>query len=226
MKAVICSEDEMTVTCVRKLMDSYMDRIAADSEICAFDADEPFLSTLKEGMYDLIFLDITMEHTDALELGIRIRQQGISSFFIYIAEESISPEGLFDTEPIALLKKPIDSDAFDRALNRIFHKVSGEQYFKFQMNYKTTRVKLKNIVFFESRGRKIRITLSNEEVMEFYGKLDDVERNIREDIHSQIFVRKHKSFLVNESFICKIERNELTLKNGRKIPISRIHQNT
>lgn len=82
----------------------------------------------------------------------------------------------------------------------------------------------RSIVFIESQGHRAMIRLANQEDSSdccyCYEKLDEIQRRL----NNSIFVRTHKSYLVNVEAISRIERQEVTLFYGnreQRIPVAK-----
>lgn len=92
--------------------------------------------------------------------------------------------------------------------------------FYFMFRYKGEEYKLpcKEILYFESAGKKIRVNLMNGDAEIFVGKLSDVAERLG---NGKIpFLRIHQSYLVNYYWIRARSKTEVTLCNGTKLPIS------
>lgn len=79
------------------------------------------------------------------------------------------------------------------------YRISGKNSvgFEFQTQNSTYRISYKDILYFQSTGRKINIVMKKE-IRTFYGKLNEIEKRIPENV----FLRIHKSYLVNKK-LCK-----------------------
>ena len=80
------------------------------------------------------------------------------------------------------------------------------------------RKPIKDIVYFESSGRKINIHLKDNKMEIFNGKLDNME--IKLSNSPSLFLRIHKSYLVNLSYIRAISGKKARLINELVLPIS------
>ena len=76
---------------------------------------------------------------------------------------------------------------------------------------------LSDITHFESLNRLVLVNTSDKKIHEFYYKLSDLATGLSD----KGFILTHRSFLVNLQYIQKLSTNDLTLKNGLIIPISR-----
>ena len=73
-----------------------------------------------------------------------------------------------------------------------------------------------DILFFESEKSLLYLN-TKKAVYCFQGKLDDLERELRESG----FLRCHKNFLVQECYVRGWKDQLLRMENGAKIPIGR-----
>ena len=89
-----------------------------------------------------------------------------------------------------------------------------EDVFVFQKNHVLERIPLSNILYFESKNRKLFI-VTQIECIEFYEKLDEIEKRLPVQ-----FLRIHKSFLVNYSHIRQFHYDEVIMSNQKNLPIS------
>lgn len=77
------------------------------------------------------------------------------------------------------------------------------------------KVPFSQILYGENSGRKI-ILHTKKEVLEFYGKMDDMEKQL-----GSAFYRCHRGFLVNMEEIEGYDASSITLKNGEIIFLSK-----
>lgn len=84
------------------------------------------------------------------------------------------------------------------------------------------KILLKDIIYFESKGRIVNILLNTGETKEFYGKLDNVEKTL---CNTKIpFLRIHQSYYVNFIYIKNMSFSKVTLSNGMILTISEERQ--
>lgn len=79
----------------------------------------------------------------------------------------------------------------------------------------TRRVPADDIYYIESNNRKI-IVHMRDEVIECYGKIGELERELEED-----FFRIHKGYLVNMKYVEGYNRAEVRVKNGDILLLSK-----
>lgn len=160
--------------------------------------------------YDLIFIDIVMEHVDGIAAARRIRETDRSVLFIYVSCYEQYLKELFEVEPFRFLGKPLNEEQvrsyFREACQRIGE---TEVYYEFCFNKEIRKAAVRDIVYFESRKRVIHIFLKDGTQEVFYGKLDEVEDEMRRA--RKYFLRIHQSYLVNYIYVRKINYSSVTL---------------
>nr|WP_300842498.1 LytTR family DNA-binding domain-containing protein [uncultured Acetatifactor sp.] len=129
----------------------------------------------------------------------------------------------FSVSAFQYLVKPIDEkefeDVFARAvrecgcLNRKKNTEPGEIMVRSRSI--TRNVPVDDIYYIESSNRKIIVSMRDEEI-ECYGKISEMEDELRED-----FFRIHKGYLVNMKYVERYSRTEVQMKNGKRLLISK-----
>ena len=91
-------------------------------------------------------------------------------------------------------------------------------YFTFSYKHEEYKILCKEILYFESNARKVTIYTQNGEHYTFNGKLSEIEQKMSDG--KIPFLRVHQSYLVNYYLIRSRTKIEITLVNGKKLPIS------
>ena len=166
---------------------------------------------------DILFLDIELFKMTGIEVGNYIRKQldDMGMQIVYISGKSSYAQQLFKTQPLDFLVKPISqmqiNDTMETALRIIKKK---EERFEFQQGKEYYYVPMGDIVYLESRGRKIRV-VTMKESFEFYGKLKEAAKRLSED-----FIVIHQSYIVNREYVFRYTYEMVELVNGTVLTIS------
>lgn len=91
-------------------------------------------------------------------------------------------------------------------------------YFSFRYKSEDYKIPCSDILYFESKGRKINVYIQNASTETFNGKLFEVETWLADG--KIPFIRIHQSYLVNYHHIRSCSKTEITLIDGTKLPIS------
>jgi DNA-binding LytR/AlgR family response regulator len=183
-----------------------------------YSGEELFNSLLKGYSYDLIFLDIELYQISGIEIGKKIREELYDELtqIVYIScKESYAME-LFDVRPLNFLIKPFNKEKIELVIQKVIKLLYKEnKFFEYKNNNVTYSVLIKDILYFESHGRKVNIKL-NDETKSFYGKLSTVE----EQINNLDFIMIHKSYLINLNHCIEYTYEYVKMSNQEVLTIS------
>lgn len=110
---------------------------------------------------------------------------------------------------------------YERRLNSVLDKVLEKikeynQEFLVKFKEKITKVKYHEISYVEVEKHRIQLHLEKE-ILEYRGNLSDIEKQFLE----KGFIKINSGCIVNLESIFRIQNNELILKNGEILVISR-----
>lgn len=173
--------------------------------------------------YDILYLDIQMENGDGISVAKAVRTVDDNAIFIFVSGYDKYMIELFQLDVFAFIKKPVDVREFEKLFLQANQKISSRKfYYAFRYKSEEYKIPCNEILYFESNGRKVRIYLRSKEVNEFNGKLSDVVTKLSEG--KIPFIRIHQSYLVNYHLIKSRTKAEVTLIDGKKLPISEDRQ--
>ena len=95
----------------------------------------------------------------------------------------------------------------------------NECNFEYKNQGNSYRIMYKDILYFQSTGRKINIVMKKE-IRTFYGKLNEIEKRIPENV----FLRIHKSYLVNKNYVKEFTYEWVKMLNGDVLNISKTNR--
>ena len=173
--------------------------------------------------YDLLFLDINMKDKNGIAVAEEIRKTDGNMIIVFVSGYKDYVWAAFHVNPFDFIQKPLNEKTFAQVLFRAFKQIREKAcYYAFTYKGVESKILYKDILFFESSARKIRVYLSNGKMEEFNAKLSTVEAKLAE---AKIpFLRIHQSYLVNYHMIKTRAKTEVTLVDGQKLAISERHQ--
>lgn len=177
---------------------------------------------------DILFLDISMEGTDGMEAAEQIRTGdgavwGSLPLLIFLTGYPEYMQKAFAVNAFQYLVKPVDEKEFAdvfaqavRACRRLEAKRDQKRREILVHSGNVTRkIPIDDIFYIESSNRKI-ILFTQDEQMECYGKISEMEEQLREG-----FFRIHKGYLVNMKYVKRYSRTQVWLKDGSRLMISK-----
>jgi len=215
----ICDDDKPVVSRLEETITAYAEKKAVKIETEVFWSCESLVKQLEtESVPDLIFLDIEFPKMNGIELGRYIREtmQNEAVGIVYISSLQSYAMQLFQIRPLDFLVKPIAPqrviDTLEKAIT-----LAGRQsrLFMYHKGHDNRRVRISDILYFESRGKEVRIVTQTGEDM-FYGSLSA----ICAPLNTARFFCPHKSFLVNYYQVSIFTYDTITMANGDVVPIA------
>lgn len=160
----------------------------------------------------------------------QMRRRSRDMYIILLSDVTVSPAAYIKPTIMAgsLLMRPLTVEAvkqvFTEAIKEYVRNLSGNEAPKdgFLVESRDTRrlIPYAQIIFFESRNKKVYINTGSEEYS-FYDTLDHIESLVGDG-----FVRCHRSYIVAKSRIKKVmlSQNTILLDEDFSIPLSRSYK--
>ncbi len=195
----------------RELLQGYCSHLPFLKVIkCCENAIEAILVLQKQEI-DILFLDINMPVLNGIAFLETIAKPPLVIFTTAYKEYAINA---FDLSACDYLLKPFSLERFiiavDKAIQRIPKKQidsknasdKGEDFFFIKSNGKIIRIQHDNLLFAEAQGNYVKIVSSN------ITTLANMTFAVFEELLPRnIFIRVHRSFIINKSKISHIEGN-------------------
>ena len=229
MRIAVCDDDKKTITTMEERLLELSEKGNIKVRIETYSDGAFLLADIRKGVeFDLLYLDIEMEQLDGLSLAREFRKDHPNAVLIYISNHESYLKELFEVDTFRFLSKPINTEKFEAYFRNAVEKIQLQQEEIF-FSYSTVtgrlfKVLLSDIVYFESQKRSIRLYKKDGTEGSFYGKLNEVEKQLKEA--AVPFLRIHQSYLVNYNYIKQFGNTELELSNGKQLPISEDRRKT
>lgn len=211
LRIAICDDDLKFACQIESLIfqESQKLRIRVETEV--FSDGIPLLKSIQNGdHYHLILIDIEMELMDGITTARHIREIDRTVLLIYISGYDQYLKELFEVEPFRFLSKPLNQIQFVQYFKEAYNRINEiETFYQFTFNKEIKKVPVKDIVYFESNNRIVYIHLKDGSDEYFYGRLNHVEKELLAG--RQYFLRIHQSFLVNYSYVKKMNFSNITI---------------
>ena len=123
---------------------------------------------------------------------------------------------LFKIQPLDFLIKPVSNEQLKEVLARsLKQKRSSDIYFEYQKGSSILRIPTRNIAYFMSMDKKIRLVTKDGEE-EFYGKLKNILEKLPAD-----FVMIHQSYIINQLYVSEYSYDSVKMSDGTTLSISK-----
>ena len=179
-------------------------------------ADTTYLNHL-----DILISDIELEFENGIKKAKELKEKKQNLCIIFVSGFIQYVMDVYDVDHIYfILKDQLKvrlGNAISNSLKYIKNRRQKDLVIKWQNEVKI--IPIEDVVYIEREGRKCHVHVKNEEYSTYVPF-----QNIAEQLGDFFFLRTHYSYVVNLSEICSFQRNEVFLKNGMKIPVSRSYE--
>ncbi len=186
----------------------------------AFDA----CNFLHDNAIDLIFVDINMPDINGIDF-VKSLSKNVKIVFI-TAHSEFAYEG-FQLDAADYLLKPISFTDFLKSANKVNERYfqqnsslpeihQNRDYLFIKSEHRVIRINFKDIKYIESKREYVKIFLEGSEPITTLMSIKKLE----ETLPGNMFMRVHRSFIVNLDKITVVERNRIVFDNKVYIPIS------
>ena len=213
LKCIIIDDEPLAID----LLKSYVLKTSYLELVGTFNSALSAISTINERQIDLLFLDINMPQINGLEFSKTIHAS--TRIIFTTAYDQYAVEG-FRVNALDYLLKPINYTDFLQATNKALEwfklaNISPTSIF-IKSGYRMEKIDFDNILYIENQKDYVKFHLENQK--EPISSLMSMQ-SLEEKLPSKLFMRVHRSFIVNLNKIKTIERNCIVF--GKKyIPVS------
>jgi len=185
------------------------------------------LEYLSKNSIDILFVDIQMPDLSGIDLVSKLEYKPVIVFTT--AYDNYALQG-FKVDAVDYLLKPVDYPEFLKAAekartwisarNEIVSIKSDKEFLFIKSEHKIIRIDLKTIKYIEGMSEYVRIHREHARPVMSLLSLKSLEDQLPEDL----FMRVHKSFIVNLKKISEIENNIIVCGDGITIPVSKLYR--
>lgn len=220
----ICDDNTDARLSLRCDLELLLEKRAVPYQIYGFSSGGRLLGWLEthKGELDLVFLDIEMkENPNGMETARRLREGDEGLQIVFVTGYTDYVYDGYTVGALGYLVKPPAIKQLDDILTRTLAALcrGAEEVFVCRNGDVSYRIPRKDILYFASERRKV-TCVADGRTYTFYGKLDEVERELA-DVR---FVRIHQRYLVHAARVERMDGCEVALTGDITLPISRSYQ--
>lgn len=212
----ICDDNPADADYVASLIRAWNRERGIPLQIDSYPSAEAFLFAYEEdNSVDVLLLDIEMGAMSGVELAkeLRAMNAGLQIVFVTGYMEYIS-QG-YDVEALHYLIKPVTEERMEAVLDRAMARLRTRENALFlSVGGSRVRLPLHEIRYLEVLKNYVTVHADREYSVK--RTLNELEQNLDDG-----FYRIHRSMIVNLRFVKKVARFQVTLKDGRELPLSR-----
>lgn len=218
----ICDDGENICVSIENMLLQYAKEKSVQVEVQIWYMGEGLRDYLAQGNHlDILFLDVELFKMTGIEVGNYIRNvlDDMGLQIIYISGKASYALQLFKTQPMDFLVKPILQEHIDHVMDMAIKIIKKRnERFEFRQGKDYYYIAIGDIMYFESKGKKIKIVTS-QYTYEIYGRLKDIVKGLTDD-----FIMIHQSFVINKEYVLRYTYEMVELVNGTILTISKANR--
>ncbi|GIV36582.1 MAG: DNA-binding response regulator [Cyclobacteriaceae bacterium] len=236
VKCLIIDDEELA----RQLLREYIGQIAGLTIVGEAERGREAVERIDTDKPDLIFLDVQMPGMTGFDVLEEITHDPHVIFTTAYDQYAIQA---FEKNAVDYLLKPIDQERFNLAVKRAVERITLEQnpvgellrslktenktafdsHIFVQKSEKLINLPVDEIMFLEASGDYTILTTKSDQFVSSsgIGKLEEI-------LNPEIFIRVHRSTIININYLREIERHfnggmMVRMSNGKSFPVSRTY---
>ncbi|MEQ8470663.1 MAG: response regulator transcription factor [Marinoscillum sp.] len=174
---------------------------------------------LQENAVDLVFLDIEMPYLTGLSWLKSYKNP--PKIIFTTAYDQYALEG-FELDVVDYLLKPVSFERFLKAVNKAKEKLTTEEDHIFiKTDGRLEKLAFEEIVCVESLQNYVTFITQDKRLISHI-----TLKSVEEQLPGNLFIKCHKSYLLNIKSVVSIEGSRITTVNGLKVPIGKSQKET
>lgn len=219
----VCDENKEDLYKFAKIILETAEEDGIEVQISCFESAENLISEINEFKknIDIIYINPNMEKGKLL--AHKMAEKPYDTMIIFLADSYKDLYYAFEARAVQFfLKSQIKLDEFKVTFRNAYNNLAENKGDLFVCEFAgiRTSLPLKDIEYFEIKNRVIQISYRNKDNdIKFYGSMESLQKYLEK----KLFLRIHRSYLINMLYIDKLSARKVILKTGDELPIGKLY---
>lgn len=218
IKIAVCDDEKIFVNIVLEFLEQYKKEINSDVIVKDYSNGFDLLDDVEE--FDLILLDVEMPKLDGFAVAKEIRLREVDCEIVFLTSSKERGYKGYEVRAKDYLIKPVKYSILSEIITKEIEDIKKKKSEIIIFSIDGSRLKAINIsdlLYIEAKDRKCIVKCIKEE-FEITEKLKDV----RVKLEKYSISSSHRSYLINNWKIRDYNIEEVVMKDGSVIPMSRL----
>ncbi|MDF2822119.1 MAG: two component transcriptional regulator, LytTR family [Clostridiales bacterium] len=217
MQICICDDEQVMLKKIHNQVNNTLKNIETTAIVNTFCKGSDLLHYVENNNVDIILLDIEMPEMDGFTVAKKMRENRQKPLvLIFITNRDDLVYDSFEYSPFRFIRKSHLEELENHLLTAINEIRRSAVEITVKVEAGIVTILINDILYIERQGRMIAIS-TEKEVHMVYQTVSDFEKDFGEDR----FIRINEGCIVNFSHISFIKQNNIVLKNGKVLSVSR-----
>ena len=214
MNIAVCEDNAADAEIICGYIREHFDKNGFIGDIHTFSSGEELLGAFSPGSFDAVFMDVYMPGMTGIETAKEMRARDACFALVYITITDDYARQAYSLRACAYVSKPVRPEEIETAFDlcqSVFLK--NARYIEVVSERKAVKIPFVRILYIEVYNRDVLFHTTGG-VIPAVMSLDEVERQC-----SNIFLRCHRSYIVNMNQIDTFDERDIRMKNGDVVPM-------
>ncbi len=221
LRVAVCDDDKAALGIISSSLKDVFAAYGVDAVTSLFSSALELAEVMQKRRYDLLLLDIDMPGLDGISFGrdLREKRDGVDIMFISNREDKV-----FDSlrvSPVGFIRKGRFLEDMSEVVGSYLKARKERRHQSVVLLKDGDRVypvPIEKIVYVEGQRKKQLVHVDGREAPI---ALSRTMGELEEQLTGEGFIRIHKGYLVNYRSIQLVDRGEVVLTTGERLPVSR-----
>lgn len=220
VKVAFCDDEAKILEDLSVKIKSEFENLSCKIDLYTTENSIELLEYLKNYPVDILFLDIDMPTISGMEIAQTLLNSEIKTLLVFVTGQDALVYKSFKYHPFGFIRKTYFDEEISGVVKSLVEKMQkSSDTFLFKTNDGFNRIKLRDILYFESESNYINLH-TKESVYKFRSTVSAIEK----ELSTKGFIRTHKGFLVNQEHIFSVKSENVVLSNNVVLPIGRTNR--
>lgn len=220
VKVAFCDDEAKILEDLSVKIKSEFENLSCEIDLYTTENSIELLEYLKNYPVDILFLDIDMPTISGMEIAQTLLNSEIKTLLVFVTGQDALVYKSFKYHPFGFIRKTYFDEEISGVVKSLVEEMQkSSDTFLFKTNDGFNRIKLRDILYFESESNYINLH-TKESVYKFRSTVSAIEK----ELSTKGFIRTHKGFLVNQEHIFSVKSENVVLSNNVVLPIGRTNR--
>lgn len=220
VKVAFCDDEAKILEDLSEKIKSEFENLSCKIDLYTTENSIELLEYLKNYPVDILFLDIDMPTISGMEIAQTLLNSEIKTLLVFVTGQDALVYKSFKYHPFGFIRKTYFDEEISGVVKSLVEEMQkSSDTFLFKTNDGFNRIKLRDILYFESESNYINLH-TKESVYKFRSTVSAIEK----ELSTKGFIRTHKGFLVNQEHIFSVKSENVVLSNNVVLPIGRTNR--
>lgn len=218
IRIAVCDDSPVFLNQTKSMLERWKEK-PANMVVELFSDGDSLICAHGEKPFDIILLDIVMPILNGIEAARELRERDKRVKLVFLSSSSEYGVASYTVKASNYLLKPLDADAFFSCLSELLAEIRDtSRFITVKGTDATHRIALSDIEYVEAQGKHIVFHVAGEKTVEATDALYAYDNTLTLE---DGFYKCHRSYIVNIHHIDSYSHNEIVMRSGNVLPLSR-----